>query len=94
MALQEAERRLRAQGKPLVLPAGDDEAEETSDCSADSTSSAKHERSAPNSTAPSAATSKRRLTPQEAADLSGQDAIRTMQARLDKMKRGEKVREI
>ena len=57
-----------------------------------STSSAKQEKPAPNSTAPSAA--KRRLTPQELADLEGRIYVETMQKRLDKMKRGEKVREI
>jgi hypothetical protein len=92
LALQEAARRLGAQGKPLVLPPGDNEAEETSDCSANSTSSATKEKSAPNSTTPSAA--KRRLTPQELADLEGRIYVETMQKRLDKMKRGEKVREI
>jgi hypothetical protein len=61
---------------------------------ANSRSSAKQEKSAPNSTAPSAATPKRRLTPQEGAELGGRIAIKTMQARLDKMKRGEPVREI
>jgi len=54
----------------------------------------KQAKSAPNSTTPSAATSKRRLTPQELADLNAQDHIKTMQARLDKMKRGEPVREL
>ncbi len=57
-----------------------------------STSSATLEKSLPNSTADSA-TIINRMTPQQAAEHAAERAQRNMAVRLEKMKRGEPVRE-